>query len=1583
MLIPQPSSTVCYDLKLPNLPANFKTLDEAKKRSLTLDCRTGAAISIARSNIFVHGGLVLPLNLTEVSLVNVQQEIIMYFAKEKGVGSSFKNLIDWVSSEVFFLDLISRTWQRVPTTMKENTENNRDQLTEGSLVTNRLFHSMCYTSSHLYIFGGLAVYPESGYELIATNSLWQLDLVTKEWSLISEDPQIPRRFSHSMHVKNENDESKDTKIVIVGGLSNLDEPLQVVNIFNITKNCWELEIDPLYKDHISLNIEGKRASMVTKSNFSILVENNKADVPALICYYPQIKETLNRDSTNFTNASNTQLPKDRYSHTVGNVSPLAALPLLPDSKGIVMDIDPTQYRYVLNNIFDLRYPTGEYYGYEIILAGYYLDTDDVSFQCYSYDIRSGKWSRINLSCNHCRQSKAFHRFWKLFVWKSHHKILLMGSKVNDGYLPTIQKFDHLMTLEIPTANIQKKEVAKFSHFNKSLVSPISFNFKDEHLIPTISNTDGPLATGKQSYSSSVTSKFESYIRYIAPTEMESVSSVFQSYAMVLGKDAMELFGSPLSDFEFISDEGEAIGVPIYLLRKRWGRYFDMLLAKGYSKVCQDYEATGIQSALIKFTPSQSFSGSKLNRHPSNVSSEGFLDIKARLASMTSLEKFTEDSNYPKLRRSSSASIDSDHHIISGLNNNIIPETTEPLDFSNTLSRGSLNSRSRSSQVDIASTSTGMVFRVPFQDRSKTGTTVFSDLKVPNERRASLNSLPTLEMLKKDVRRLSHPKMTTLTQDHSVLSRGTPADIIHSRRTSVNSARNLLPIHSRKGSLASQASLMSYLSSNSDMMAPLSSSRRDSINTLDSQNSGLLNVPLPPQCLAPTELLPPVPKTNTRKSSILINDISSTSAPSSPLMSKLNIQSDNIPHLSQLRKSSSSSALGDNCSSASSNNYKDKRRGFGSWSSTASNRNVEFEPLLTPRALYLPWSTATLQAFAEFFYTGQVNLRWQLVPVVLNLLIMAKLYEVPLLSSLITEALYTVVSRKEENLHLITRSLLEATTKEARKEAGKNEEALHKILQNNPRYLELMKLKDSLDNIENGYFDMPLQSMSGKLSISTTASDESDRYRRSSSLASYKSNPNNAMYRDILKNGSGSVTSAGSGPVTTLKTPLNKKSSNLRKSEDFGDYKFATQETVDQDKLRVLSSIDMDDDSDSASSEEKLSYIDKLRKLSVAYRRKSMDGTSNINLLDNLDASSSSQSDLDDSDFELGIFSLNTIKKKLSERYADESIDPLMDGTSVSSECLNPTIGSNDPLSNRTSGNISIDPRSSKSSAANSSQAFLNKIIYNRCALKDSVPGIGSQSPPMGNSNGNISQPYMSQMPTLENIMVPNSLPPISYIIKSIYRTAILTNDVRLMIRCLDCLEISEALKKIKRKMNAAQNNANKNAIKSNSKSSIKNIKGKNSASTGQINESSKNKNTSTTSHSSTPPLSTKSTDSINISRSESPGPKPRTSKSGSKNMAPRYSSFNFLMSPSVANSQSGDSLAFDKQQLSAISPRTSVAADTSIKESIANSHSKPKRNSNGNNNTATNTSSTLNQSSTNTPSNNNITGSLFFFGKKK
>ncbi|ODV60792.1 Mds3p ASCRUDRAFT_150299 [Ascoidea rubescens DSM 1968] len=85
--------------------------------------------------------------------------------------------------------------------------------------------------------------------------------------------------------------------------------------------------------------------------------------------------------------------------------------------------------------------------------------------------------------------------------------------------------------------------------------------------------------------------------------------------------------------------------------------------------------------------------------------------------------------------------------------------------------------------------------------------------------------------------------------------------------------------------------------------------------------------------------------------------------------------------------------------------------LGHLSNLNQNSELCLEPLLIPRSLYLPFSTSSVYSFAEYFFTGQVNPKWLLTNT-LDLLMIAKFYELPLLYDLISEILYVIIGRKE-------------------------------------------------------------------------------------------------------------------------------------------------------------------------------------------------------------------------------------------------------------------------------------------------------------------------------------------------------------------------------------------------------------------------------------------------------------------------------------------------------------------------------------------------------------------------------------------
>ncbi|CAI4061506.1 Mds3p SKDI_07G0690 [Saccharomyces kudriavzevii IFO 1802] len=1461
----QPSTCFCYPLKLPPLPlaSDSNELDECARKRLTLDYRTGSAVTLTRSNIFVHGGLTIPLNLPTVNSMQLQKELILFFAKEKNNGSSFRNLNEWISKETFFLDLMSRTWYRVKTSFdqkteellraenpsyKPNTDTNdiqvdvkKNRFVESPLKE-RLFHSLCYLDGCLYVFGGLTVSPQSGYELIATNELWKLDLNTKKWSLLSEDPQITRRFNHNMHVKNENNDNKDTKLIIVGGLNNMDQPVRKIDIYNISQNCWQSETIPKQPMDIITNVNGIPLALAKDQNFSILVENNEANIPALAFYMrsDQIDKCLEKDTSK-----------------VKNHSPIVALPLLSESHGIRMPSNPALPKELLNVPYDLLAPTGGYFGFNIVIGGFHPNYQSSNFHCFIYDINSGKWSRVATACPDCDINK--HRFWRVFVWRSHHQTILLGTKTDDYYSPSVQRFDHLSTFGLPLVNIFNKTIQLPHHriSASSLPTPIE-NFAK--------HKDTPLR--KLSFTSSATSQFENYIRYIAPPlEMSSIQSVFPPYAMVLGKDALEIYGKPLSDFEFITSEGDSIGIPCYLLRKRWGRYFDMLLSQSYTKVCADYESTGTQSTLIKFSPHSSRNSSKAVRPEGRLSSSGSLDnyfeknfpIFARTSVAEAQNtrpqvanadtKLSNRSNASDERSSSTSSelYSTPHYQHSNYGeDDEDPVSPKPVSKSNSIYRPIRKTESSST----TSSSNGMVFRVPFKEKAAVMTNAEGalganpSLQELSRRRSSLMSIPSGGLLRPSIseaehqRRASHP----LTSSPLLEDEGTSGGKQQQQQSLQNSHSHLSP---RRFSRSARSSI-SYVSSSSDRRGNSISSRSTSESIETPPILGVLNVPLPPQTKEPNEPPPPCPATCARRSNTLTDYMHSNKA--SPFSSR---RSSHVSRRSSTpetenafsatpRVSLDDQMLGKSFKEGSASQYTQPRMNSfpkatetmqtptpsqNEWSrqsvtsnadsfdSMQSNFALELEPLLTPRSLYMPWPTSTVRAFAEFFYTGQVNSKWLLAPVALDLLVMAKIYEIPLLYKLILEVLYSILAKKEESLSLICTSLMENFHTKVLNYYKGDEDKTKTYLSSSDNYQEMLKLKTSLENIDNGYYDPDLlRNQSRAHSSSTQESSGSGNGEKTASGAGSLDTPSSNVPtvfaggpRDS-HNSVGSIgfpngmnmqgsrrSTSGFSPRVKMKSSLSKEinaksfydeyeskeckgfeenddqqtnmgsfnlnlfdmnygsiSSSSTNSISSGDF----EEKEEQEQLQDLLEIEREDSAEILDARTRNKENDKVMKdtpKDKGHTYPPQEKVTNLKAKEGKDPKDEREEE-EEFDFGLGMLSLNKIKREAKHvDKIDDSVDPLF----------------------KSSGFPQSPVRA-----------------YGSTTRTSSASG----------------KPYKDNRPfnafsvlTLENMASANALPPVDYVIKSIYRTTVLVNDIRLMVRCMDCIELSKNLRVVKRK----------------------------------------------------------------------------------------------------------------------------------------------------------------------------------------
>ncbi|KAL3239928.1 Pmd1p [Nakaseomyces bracarensis] len=1448
-----PSACVCYPLHLPtpsqnrnrsNLSLNEEVrsptktkssndveMDEVTKKRITLDVRTGSASILTRSNIYVNGGLTIPLNLTEINSSQLQKELMLYFAKEKNKSISFKNLNEWISSETFFLDLISRTWRRMETTVADTNANDETTIKSNG----RLFHSICFDDSNLYVFGGLMISPQNEYEFVATNDLWKLDVKDLKWSLVSRDPQIGRRYNHNMHILNANDPTKDTKIIIVGGLDNMDQPVCNIDIYNITKGMWETMDKNNNSDHdrdkdkthhknnpfntisMSTNIDGKPAYVAQGNSFSVLLDNNGEDnnVIPTIGFYSSAER---KQSSSQTEKKKKKKKKSKKSKSIGHElnfelgngslsdsskpdeendyqSPIIMLPMIPKAKGTRL------YSRKLKNYscatvsddqdksipYNLLYPSGDSISCSIISSGFHNNTKASNLHCFVYNVCSCTWTKLCLNCQDSSINK--HRFWKVFVWKSHHQAILLGTHSDDGYLPSVQKFDYLISISLPmlngfnrilheitpNTNIQKKTslripltpLSMIEHSTHSQpISPISS--------PNLENIPDPLDSKRNmSLASNQTSQFENYIRYITdPLELESTSSVFPPYAMVLGKDSLEIFGKSLADFEFVTSEGETIGVPMFLLRKRWGRYFDKLIALGYSNVCEDYRSNGVESTLIKMG---SENNPVLNPYTSKT-------ISTKLQNIPTKENNDDMKIKVEKRKTQDA---------------------PPAEI-------------------ITSSSSGMVFRVPFKgcdddkehcdlnNGTTSPTTEEKTLMINMQKSKRTSSLVVPGPLKQrqnsvdsriQSRRLSHP---------AKLPNGDLIDEYHPGLKHIRgsnkghySRRRLSNHSSRKASVVSQGSLLSFVSSSSDRLARTNSRKNSAANMSGASSPKIspLMVNLPPLTQEPSESLPipPLPtnysmfqalnsvnsnRRNSHNLDHIYNDKSSAGASrrsSFTQTQRYSISSDPRYSITSDRSFGHSEEGGNHQKSSIADKdkraegpYIHMRRGSSCSSEGRSERSssnvskedlpdngVDIEPLLLPRSLYMPWPAASVRAFAEFFYTGQINGKWPLSPVTLDLWVMAKVYEIRLLYDLITEVLYSIVGKKEGSILVNCNSLIDLFVSKVNGCYDDNERA-KAVIFSNDAFKKLIELRDAVRDIESGFIDTTLMDKQTRLgSFSTYGSTYTDGLDgiqdRKLSLSSnnlnkhFRSMHNNIQnsqnQRSIWKSNQDVRTGSIAIPEDCPEASILQQDYNHSKSMDELNENHVSHPDIktelfehNMSDTHLNKTLEIEEQIEQARLQN-LSDIGLVSGTASPLTNKRNDSVINHSVLTaDTESLLSSASDSDDLDFLHSEIPLNMMDMKVREEKNEfeGSIDPLF-------------------------------------KMSNSKQS--------------SLP---SEQP--RNNNQSVEDIPVS---TLENMMSPNALPPVDHVMKYIYRTSVLVNDGGLILRSTECIEFSKKLKKLK------------------------------------------------------------------------------------------------------------------------------------------------------------------------------------------
>ncbi|KAG2734509.1 hypothetical protein G9P44_002515 [Scheffersomyces stipitis] len=658
-----PTSSACHNLQLPHTE---------KDDRLNLNVRTGSSSTLYNSLVLTSGGLTIGLELGDTTI----EEIYTTFRQK--VSSSvmkFKSLDKYLSGELFYLSLIDKVWSRVPY--------NRD--TDGPRPKPRLFHQICALNNCVYLFGGLVI-PEDANPtseddttikdfLVPCNDLWSFNLESNKWRLLSDGSEyetnraIPQpRFNHKMTTINSLSfvNKKDHYgIFIAGGKDGNSNPIYDNAVFDLVENKYvgsepiklktttgNVEKDSksgldniVANDKHELNVDYNNSMIVTftedidhqhhqqindKGKIHHEYRKSTSQEQSFIIYTPTIDKSQDQN--------NNPLVSFRAGRKIHNGKPLPMHRKKLFTNGQNSE-GPTIDRRGLNHTipFNLRYPTGGLFGQNIVITGFLPGDFDISI--FIYNKPTGKWSRLNIFCNHDYGS---HRFWGGFAWQSHHKVVLIGNYLTSRTTSSIRFFTVMITVSLPITNIlASSELAGGHHHgpdgrriphrrvrlsNASENASNRKNIEEELSDESTSSSSLLRHTDDDDYDEGITSSspevlteeeflkktsdrrpssisqasdktsptaisFSEYVHYAAPkTNFTSIRSVFPPAAITLGRNAFDRYGDLISDFELVSCNGDRIPVSLIVLMERWGRYFIQLLARGYVSAVDKFES---------------------------------------------------------------------------------------------------------------------------------------------------------------------------------------------------------------------------------------------------------------------------------------------------------------------------------------------------------------------------------------------------------------------------------------------------------------------------------------------------------------------------------------------------------------------------------------------------------------------------------------------------------------------------------------------------------------------------------------------------------------------------------------------------------------------------------------------------------------------------------------------------------------------------------------------------------------------------------------------------------------------------------
>ncbi|CCH46756.1 Negative regulator of sporulation MDS3 [Wickerhamomyces ciferrii] len=1207
-----PSESTAYSVTLP---------ERSEDDRLNLNVRTGAASTFTKSTVVVHGGLTTGLQLSSITIPEIELKL------EELEENDWNKLL---SNEIFYLNIITRKWVRLDT---DDTKQRPKP---------RLFHSIAFHKNSLFLFGGL-VYDEGENQLVPTNDLWEFNTDLKQWNCIDNGSRSGAVNRYDLTLLNTEyispeDHQPHDALIIAGGRSDLNQELNHITVYDLEQKKY------VNNSEMDLNLNElkpeRRISDNTEVDPRILKDSDKTKITATTEHNFIISGTTNIENNNSTAADDSLfIYSSNYPHSFSN--PLVSLPISPSGSGIRSDLHHT-IKHNSNAVpCDLRYPSGGIFGSNILVSGNSIEKNE--YQVFSYNRPSKKWTKLSIDS----KKKATEIYlWKCFAWPSHHKVLLLGSGIipKDLVHPTVQYFDLMVTVGLPITNIYHASA-----------------------VPQIENrrSTGPKSTSTMKENTS----FEAYSKYAAPsTKISSIRSVFPNYAVALGRNAFERYGASLADFEFISADGEKINVPIMLLRKRWGRCFDMLLAKAYARAVYKLE-------------NQQQENSEGNSSDTNSMNSGSVGATANKKSMMVFNKGTgntrDDRDVPK-------------------------------------------------------------FRTPFQDARSTPPASAQQSLAPNSRKASVVSATSNLSTRTDSTDNNSftPNLNFSNLPPQPPIPNEPLPAFEKTPRSSNAPTPLTPLNRNPSG------------------SPFTNSPRGSVSGPTGAGSA------PPPLAASTsrtklkdEVKTPLQnfkkRDNSRSSSVYTTGRGDDTSSIADTFESLNIDS-------------------------------------------GDDSKLLLEPLLIPRSLYLPFATSTVQAVAEFLFTGQLGDKWLFQPTTLDSMLIAKFYEIPLLYDLISEVLYATIGKKEESLIKEYGAFVTDYQNKLKSIFRENDFKMNTFFEEHPHVRKIfVEIESYLNTVDDGYLNVTLLRKASKAST-VSVDRESDIFK----------NPETGKRRSSIRSRAGKSS-------LSKEVNVDNEDDDIENEDENEDDEEAQQQHSLLGKVnsRISEKIKFNEDSMSSKSAKKVSSnsddYDDVDPITPLNKNKDQSSSSNEQFNPKVSQESKrSEIYTDANSSPLKEAKDNDSSHKVTD---DESIDPLtkMESRATHESHLssgNKTESDNEAAIQVPEGRFRIKKNDLNRVKTNGSTSSDNDHKQSSDS-EDVGVGLGlldgaqlnetAQTPKPANGEFIDALPE-SSLPTLEFIASPDSPAPTDQLIQVIYEVSALACDIKLLLRAANALEMSKA-----------------------------------------------------------------------------------------------------------------------------------------------------------------------------------------------